>query len=44
MIIDVVSTLRNDPCANDSDAKSSDSMQTWLLSLRRAFGASSSNF
>ena len=35
VIIDAVSTLCNDPHANESDAKSWDSMQSWLLSLRR---------
>ncbi len=35
VIIDAVSTLCNDPNANESDAKPWDSMQSWLLSLRR---------
>ena len=35
VIIDAVSTLCHDPNANESDSKSWDSMQTWLLALRR---------
>ena len=35
IVIDAVSTLCHDPHANESDAKSWDAMQSWLLSLRR---------
>lgn len=35
VVIDAVSTLCHDPQARESDSKSWDSMQSWLLSLRR---------